>query len=72
MLEFAISPRTLGDGEPGKIESRLSRSDAELQRRSHLVLLHSKDETVSKSRLTRETQYKLHQLSLSRERLAHQ
>ena len=38
----AASLGTLGDGEPGKVISRLSRSDAELPRRSHLALQNSK------------------------------
>src|SRR5262245_19948764 len=42
LQKSAASPGTLGDREPGKVSPRLSRSNAELLRRSHLALLSSK------------------------------
>ena len=42
LQKTAASPETFGDREPGKTSPRLSRSDAELLRRFHLVLYNSK------------------------------
>jgi hypothetical protein len=55
-----ISAKTFGDREPGKVSPRLSRRNAELPRRSHLVLSHSEMKPYPVPAKRREIQYKPH------------